>query len=403
MTPTASALVVFDNRIDRGLIETLVTSDMRLNVHEFVDMDGHGPENDGAGDVIILACEEFTADVGDYVRAAARLHPGRPLLVLCSQAPNGHLGDVIAAGAEDILHVPPTVSPEAARGMSEQLVFAIHKALVRRRGAQAGASAKLAPMICVLGLKGGSGKTLSTCNLAVALAGAGARVAVVDVDLQFGDVGLALGLSPERTLYDLVRAGGSLDAEKLADFLTVHPSGARALLAPARPDQAGVVTAGFLKDVYALLRETHDFVIVDTPPSFTPEVIGAVDASSDVCLVAMLDSLSLKNSKLGLETLERMGYTGSVRVVLNRADSSVGITSADVCAIMGRTPDVLVPSDRMITRAVNQGEPIVALHSRSQAAKAYQVLARLYLADGVGPRGDTRARRERFRLVRKGR
>jgi len=152
------------------LVETLVTSDVRLDVHGFVALDGHRPENDGAGDVVIVACDQFTADVGDYVRAATRLHPGRPLLVLCSQPPNGHLGDVIAAGAEDILNVPVNASPEAARGLSEQLVFAVQKALVRRRGPQAGAAVKLAPMICVLGLKGGSGKTLSTCNLAVALA-----------------------------------------------------------------------------------------------------------------------------------------------------------------------------------------------------------------------------------------
>ena len=70
----------------------------------------------------------------------------------------------------------------------------------------------------------------------------------------------------------------------------------------------------------------HDYVIVDTPPGFTPEVIGAVDASSEACVVSMLDSPSLKNAKLGLETLELMDYPGRVRLVLNRADSNVGIS-----------------------------------------------------------------------------
>jgi pilus assembly protein CpaE len=262
--------------------------------------------------------------------------------------------------------------------MSGEMVFAVQKALARRRGAPT-ISAKLGQMICLLGLKGGSGKTLASSNLAVALAQTGARVAIVDLDLQFGDIGLAMGMSPERTMYDLVRSGGSLDAQKLEDFLAVHPSGVRVLLSPARPDQAGVVTPEYLKDVYPLLREMHDFVIVDTPPSFTPEVISAVDASSEVCLVAMLDSLSLKNSKLGLETLELMDYKGPVRLVLNRADSSVGIAPEDVVAIMGREPDVMVPSDRNITRAVNQGEPIVSLEPRSEAARAFRALAQLYM------------------------
>jgi pilus assembly protein CpaE len=285
--------------------------------------------------------------------------------------------------------------------MSHQVSFTVEKAMARRRGERATTTQKLGRMICVLGLKGGSGKTLTASNLAVTLADAGQSVALVDLDLQFGDVGLTLGMSPERTLYDLVRSGGSLDVEKLGDFLTPHPSGIRALLAPARPDQAGVVTPDFLKDVYPLLRAMHDFVIVDTPPSFTPEVIGAVDASTEVCMVAMLDSLSLKNSKLGLETLELMDYTGPVRLVLNRADSNVGITREDVVSIIGRAPDMLVPSDRNVTRSVNQGEPISLLHRRSDAARAFHALAGLYVAEQQSA-GSTAKRRRRSLFRRRG-
>jgi pilus assembly protein CpaE len=231
----------------------------------------------------------------------------------------------------------------------------------------------------VLGLKGGSGKTLTAANLAVGLANDGHRVTIVDLDLQFGDVGLALGLPPHPTIYDLVSSGGSLDAEKLEDFLVPHPSGARALLAPSRPDQAGLVTSEYLRDVYQVMRESNDFVIIDTPPAFTPEVIGAVDAATDVCIVAMLDSLSLKNTKLGLETLKRMDFgTDDIRLVLNRADTNVGISKQDVEAILGASPDVMVPSDRNITRSVNRGEPIVLDSKRSDAAKAFQSLAGIY-------------------------
>jgi pilus assembly protein CpaE len=256
-------------------------------------------------------------------------------------------------------------------------------------------------MICVLGLKGGGGKTLTSANLAASLALRGHSVAVVDLDLQFGDVGLALGLSPERTLYDLVCSGGSLDAEKLADFMTPHSSGLHALLAPARPDQAGAVTTQFLEDVYPRLRAMYEFVIVDTPPSFTPEVIGAVDASTQVCVVAMLDSLSLKNSKLGLETLEQMDYRGGVRVLLNRADSHVGISREDVVSIIGRAPDVLVPSDRNITRSVNQGQPMALLHRRSDAARAFGALAELYAGELVAVNGNGTPRRRRLFRRRK--
>jgi pilus assembly protein CpaE len=203
---------------------------------------------------------------------------------------------------------------------------------------------------------------------------------LVDLDLQFGDVGLTLGLSPERTIYDVAKSGGSLDSEKLESFLVKHPSGLRFLMAPTRPDQASFVSVEFLRDVYSTLRASNDFVVVDTPPGFTPEVIASIDSSSHVCLVGMLDSLSLKNTKLGLETLDLMGYdTGRICTVLNRADSRVGIGTDDVTAVLGRAPEVLVPSDREITRSVTAGTPIVLSQERSEAARAFRALADVYL------------------------
>jgi pilus assembly protein CpaE len=122
-----------------------------------------------------------------------------------------------------------------------------------------------------------------------------------------------------------------------------------------------------------------DAVIVDTPPGFTPEVIATIDVSSEICMVGMLDSLSLKNTKLGLETLDLMGYDGDhVSLVLNRADSRVGITPDDVSTIVGRGPDVSVPSDREIPRSVNEGTPIVGSRQSSGAAKAFRTLADRY-------------------------
>jgi pilus assembly protein CpaE len=254
-------------------------------------------------------------------------------------------------------------------------------------------------MICVLGPKGGTGKTLTTANLAVGLADAGKKPVVVDLDLQFGDVGLALGLSPDKTIYDLAKSGGSLDAEKVDGYLVSHDSGAKVLLAPTRPDHAGLVSMEFLREVYATLRSTHDFVIVDTPPGFTPEVIGSIDSSSQICMVGMLDALSLKNTKLGLETLELMGYDRErIQLVLNRADTRVGITPDDVVRIVGRKPDVLVPSDRDIPRSVNEGTPIVLAKKRSEAARAFRSLAQAYLnGDGQPARknGGRRLRRKR--------
>jgi pilus assembly protein CpaE len=139
------------------------------------------------------------------------------------------------------------------------------------------------------------------------------------------------------------------------------------------------VTVELIRDVFSLLRSTNDIVIVDTPPGFTPEVIASIDISTDVIMVGMLDSLSLKNTKLGLETLDLMGYENEhVRLLLNRAKSRVGISDNDVVLVLGRQPDIYVPSDREIPRAVNEGVPIVLSAPRSEAAAAFRELASLY-------------------------
>jgi pilus assembly protein CpaE len=123
-------------------------------------------------------------------------------------------------------------------------------------------------------------------------------------------------------------------------------------------------------------------VVVDTPPAFTSEVIATVDVATWICMIAMFDALSLKNTRLGLDTLELMGHPAEqVRVVLNRAGTNVGISDSDAVRILGRTPDVLVPSDREIPVSINDGVPITLSGSRSMAAVAINSLADMFVQD----------------------
>lgn len=386
MNASIDILVVHDEAVDEDVIRALLAPDAELRIVGYLDGLGHHAPD---CDVLVVACGAYNDDAGALIREAVEDRPERPVVLVTQGAPNGYVDQAFLAGAVDIVVLPQPCDVSLAGALSHQVRFTLGKAVARRAGAGSGEG----KMVVMIGPKGGSGKTLTATNLAAALAHAGRSVVVVDLDLQFGDVGLALGLAPTTTMYDLLTSGGSMDAEKLDAFLVDHPSGARALLAPRRPDQAGRITVDFLREVYVLLRATHDVVIVDTPPAFTPEVIAAVDASSDVCMVAMLDALSLKNVKLGFETLELMGYAdGNIRFLLNRADTSVGITLDDVQAIIGRVPDVLVPSDREITRSVNEGTPVALKHRSSDAGKAFFKLAAL-IADA--PQGVASTKRRR--------
>jgi pilus assembly protein CpaE len=370
MNDAIRTLVILAEHADRQLVESALENESSLEVAGYADyLDDWRSFLEQPGDVVVVACYGHDDGVMAMVDHAVKHRPDRPVVIVSEASPNGFLRQVFEAGADDVITLPQS---------SEQVAFTLQKVIARRKGLAVPGKAT-APLVAVLGPKGGTGKTLIATNLSVALAQRDANVVLVDLDLQFGDIGLALGLSPERTMYDLMKSGPPFDHEKLDRHLIRHSSGVKVLIAPTRPDQASAVSIDFLRDIYASLRTMCDAVIVDTPPGFTPEVIATIDVSTEICMVGMLDSLSLKNTKLGLETLDLMGYESErVSLVLNRADSRVGITPEDVSMIVGRGPDVSIPSDREIPRSVNEGTPIVAAKPSSGAAKAFRALADRY-------------------------
>jgi pilus assembly protein CpaE len=373
---TIKILLVVDDGIESGPIVSALPPAARVTTLQLDQLQAAALSAASPPELLLVGCSHRRDEVLDLVEKASRLPNHPPVVVLYSGSPNGFMERAFASGADDLITLPLPYG---------ELGFALEKVIARRRGFAP--SPRAGEIVTVLGPKGGTGKTLTACNLAVALAGTGAgRVAVVDLDLQFGDVGLALGLQPARTVYDLATAGGSLDGDKIDGFLVAHETGVRALLAPVRPDQAAAVSGEFLRGMLDSMRGRHDFVIVDTPPAFSPEVIAAIDSSTQLCVVGMLDALSLKDTKIGLETLAQMGYDPhEVTLVLNRADSNIGISTSDVERLLGRRPDVLVPSDRAIPRAITEGRTIVEAEPKSGAARAYVALAESYWAAGEQP------------------
>ena len=366
-------LVSLDTGIDEQIVRAALpaVSDIQVvGVVRGVD-DSWTTLQETPTDLLVVACSGYSERALFLIASVVKERPGMPVVVLAHDAPDGFLRRVFEVGADDAVRLPE--SPE-------QVNFTLQKVLVRKKAAGTLRENGTAPMICVLGPKGGTGKTVTSSNLAVALAQAGKSVSAIDLDLQFGDLALAMGVRPDKTMYDLVQSGGSMDAGKLDAYAMPHSSGVRVLVAPTRPDQASSVGPEFLREVYPLLRATSDFVVLDSSPGFTPEVISAIDNSTYVCMIGTLDTLSLKNTRLGLETLELMGYDPDrVVLVLNRADSRVGIDDEDVLAVVGKRPDIRIPSDVEVPRAVNEGRPIVIARPDSAAAKAFRALADEFL------------------------
>jgi pilus assembly protein CpaE len=367
------ALLVLEPEVERDVVEPAFAKSGEIRVVEVLTDIGPTwrPPPPGLLDVLVIGCATLSDAALELVSSVSRQRPQLPLVVcnLDGTSVDGFMQRVFTAGADELVTLPEP---------PEKLAELLRKAIARNRSG--GLDSALAPLIAIIGPKGGTGKTVTACNLAAVFAESGERTVLVDLDLSFGDVGLGLRLTPERTIHDLALAGESLDAEKLEGYLAKHEdSGTRALLAPIRPDQGAKVSAEFLSRLFTLLRQTNDFVVVDTPAGFEPEVIAAIDNSTEVCVVGMLDAFSLKDTRLGLDTLKLMGYDdGHVRIVLNRADSHVGISHEDVAAILGRAPDILVPSARDIPRSITDGVPVVLSQKRSSAARAFRQLAGLY-------------------------
>jgi pilus assembly protein CpaE len=296
---------------------------------------------------------------------------------------NGSLGEALMAGAHEIVILPAERAVVAA---------AVQKAVARvSTAAQTEAAVDTrSPLVAVLGPKGGVGKTTVSTNLATTLAATGRRTLIVDLDLQFGDVGLVLGVQPERTIHDLVTGQGRLDGERLAGFVGHTADGVDVLLAPARPDQAEAVTAERLAEVLDVATREYDVVVVDTPPAFTSTTIAAIDRAQHLVMVGSLDLPGLKNMKVGLETLDLMGVERErVLTVLNRANSKVGLLGHDVKQVLGATPTVSIPSDRAVPRSLNSARAIVAADPRSAPAKALRglgdrIVGELSKTDGKG-------------------
>ena len=326
----------------------------------------------------------FTPNVDDVVEIVETSRRERPTMALVVAMPgplNGEIAEALKAGADEIVVLPAE---------SATVALAVQKAIARVANRDSGVltSTDESPLVVVLGPKGGVGKTTVSTNLATELVSRGKKTLLVDLDLQFGDVGIVLGVQPDRTVYDLAQVPGKLDADRLSAFVMTTQDGLDVLLSPVRPDQAEALDGERVDHLLHVARSMYDVVVVDSPPAFTAPAIAAIDQSSLCVAVGTLDLPGLKNLKVGLQTLELMSVKRDrVLVVLNRSDSKVGLTTYDVKEVLSRPPDVSVPSDRSVPRSVNSARPLVALEPKSAPAKALRSVADR-VADSLFPATD---------------
>jgi pilus assembly protein CpaE len=322
--------------------------------------------------------------------AAIREHTRAPIVIVASGAATGILDDALDADVSDVLLLPQLV---------DNVVFVIKKAAHAKRAVPTVSRVQLGRVVTVFSPKGGTGKTVTATNLSSALAKQGKRTLLLDLDLQFGDAAIVMGIEPEKTVYDLVVAPGELDFEKLAGYITKHPCGLDILPAPLRPEDAELVTESKITRLLEVAREAYDVIVVDTSPFFHGPMLATLDRTDELLVLCGLDVPTLKNVRLALQTLELLAFpTSRIRFVLNRANTKVGLSKREVEAALKVTIDAEIPSDRSVPISVNQGNPAVLADSGSEFSRALTGLARKFLKDTAAkPKQQQRRRLSRAR------
>ena len=354
--------------------------DLAGRIHpDVVLMDINMPDMDG-----ITATEQLSTTA-----------PGAAVVMMSVQGEADYLRRSMLAGAREFLVKPFS---------SDELTASIRQVSSRERekqsrvgiptpvsagastgGAQGGAGSD-GQIIAVFSPKGGVGRTTVAVNLAVAAATElGRKVVVMDGSFQFGDVGVLLNLNPRsKSIADLIpeiEAGGEIDSTSL--FVIDHASGIRALLAPPSPEMAEMITPAGVKKVLEALRREHDVVIVDCTAFFNDTTLAILDAADVILTMLSLEITSIKNIRLFLEVTEQLGYeSGKVRLVLNRADSTLGIRVSDVEHSIGRKVDETIVSDgRSVVYALNRGVPFFQSNREAQVSQDILRLARSVIGE----------------------
>ena len=342
-------------------------------------MDINMPDMDG-----ITATEELSTTA-----------PSAAVVMMSVQGEADYLRRSMLAGAREFL-VKPFSSDELTasirqvssreRDKQSRIGIPVPVGGTPTSGGASGGDGSDGQIIAVFSPKGGVGRTTLAVNLAVAAATElGRKVVVVDASFQFGDVGVLLNLSPKgKSIADLIlEMDGPGEIDSINTFVVDHSSGIRALLAPPSPEMAEMITPAGIKKVLEALRREHDVVIVDCTSYFNDTTLAILDAADVILTMLSLEITSIKNIRLFLEVTEQLGYeTGKVRLVLNRADSTLGIRVSDVEHSIGRKVDETIVSDgRSVVYALNRGVPFFQSNREAQVSQDILRLARSVIGE----------------------
>lgn len=312
--------------------------------------------------------------------AIANKMPDTAIVIISIQGEPEYLRKAMAAGARDYLVKPFSSSDlaETIRRVSKSYKMRAARTNLPPAVETTPEPAQTCRTIVVFSSKGGVGKTTLSCNLAVCLAQESRKkVALVDLNLQGGDVAVMLNLSPKGSIAELVQEEDRMEYSLVNTYLAPHMSGLKVLPAPLRPEQAEVVTAGHVEGILSLLKNNFDYVIIDTSPLFNDINLIAMEVADDILLIFTRDLPAIRHTKTNMEVLDSLNLSGKVKLILNQSTLDYGIKISDLEKSFSASPAVVLPHDeKTVLSSINKGHPFVMTQVNSRIAQSIKSLAR---------------------------
>jgi pilus assembly protein CpaE len=326
-------------------------------------------------------------------------HPGLGVLLVRNRLEVSVLTQALQAGVREVVAADDAAELLAATKRSLQLSARL--AGSKPVSPQATNDGPLGRMVLVFSAKGGCGKTTVSTNLAQALAADTSKsVCLVDFDLQFGDVAVALQLDPAKTISDAIRMQQSLDQQGIRSLVTKRSDNLDVLLAPLDPSDMEFITPDLAQRVLAGLKQSYDYIVVDAPPAFTEVILRAFDLADQYLLLTTLDTPSLKNLKVTLGTLQALGMPrGKWKVVVNRSTAKAGVSVADVENAIGMGVHAQIPTSDAVPIATNRGTTVVEANPRHPVTRAIEGIAVAFTGGELPTQRNANKRLPLLRLV----
>lgn len=294
------------------------------------------------------------------------------IVILSVQGDPNYMRRAMLAGARDFLTKPPTVDELTSAVRRAGSIAQVEKARVRSSGTVAANvpgqnSLQISPVsygqvIVVYSPKGGVGCTTVAANLAVTLQNDETPVALVDGNLQFGDVSVVLNEQGKNSISDLAPRADELDPEIIQEVMIKHEkSGISVLAAPYRPEYAENITDEQFSKVIDYLRGIYSYIVIDTSTNLEDVTLAAIDASDVVILLTTQDIPTIKNARLFLELADVLHIDRSrIIFIMNKFDKRIGITPEKIGDSFKHDIVAVLPEDtRVVLPSINRGVPFM--------------------------------------------